>query len=124
MGGLGLAMAEDTMIQTSSEVETSALRGAQDSLPASIVQRTNAVMDHAVEELQKARGQANAELQKAIAGFRQIFTTVPVEMRSNVLLKQAWSVHQALEVLRSLDAALLHLETERRSCRHEQPMAA
>lgn len=112
------------MIQSTTEVETSVRSDAQDSLPAAISQRTNAVLDHAVEELQKARGQANDELQKAIAGFRQIFTTVPVEMRSNVLLKQAWSVHQALEVVRSLDAALLHLETERRSCRQEQPMAA
>ncbi|MDX2023892.1 MAG: hypothetical protein SF187_26875 [Deltaproteobacteria bacterium] len=112
------------MIHVTSEVEASGPQDVQDSLPASITERTNAVLDHAVEELQKARAQANDELQKAIAGFRQIFTTVPVEMRSNVLLKQAWSVHQALEVVRSLDAALLHLETERRSCRQEQPMAA
>lgn len=112
------------MIYVSTEVETSVPMDAQDSLPASIATRSNAVLDHAIEELQKARAQADEHLQRAIAGFRQIFTTIPVEMRGNVLLKQAWSVHQALEVVRSLDAAILHLDTERRSCRQEQPMAA
>lgn len=74
-----------------------------------------AVLQNAVAELKQARSLADLELHRAIAGFRQIFTTVPVEMRSNVLLKQAWAVHQALEVVRSLDAALIHLAHEHRA---------
>lgn len=74
-----------------------------------------AVLQNAVAELKQARSLADLELHRAIAGFRQIFTTVPVEMRSNVLLKQAWAVHQALEVVRSLDAALVHLAHEHRA---------
>lgn len=83
-----------------------------ESLQASLVNRTSAVLEHAVDELKQARALAKQELNRAIAGFRQIFTTVPVEMRSNVLLKQAWAVHQALEVVRSLDAALAHLQVQ------------
>lgn len=83
-----------------------------------------AVLQNAVAELKQARSLADLELHRAIAGFRQIFTTVPVEMRSNVLLKQAWAVHQALEVVRSMDAALTHLVHEHRAPIVAQNLAA
>ena len=82
------------------------------------------VLQNAVAELKQARSLADLELHRAIAGFRQIFTTVPVEMRSNVLLKQAWAVHQALEMVRSLDAALIHLAHEHRAPVAKQKLAA
>lgn len=74
---------------------------------------TLAVIDHAVEELRRARDMADQDLQRAISGFREIFTGVPLEVRSGPLLRQSWAVHHALEVVRSLDAALAHLECER-----------
>jgi hypothetical protein len=96
----------------------------QEALQEQLVDRTAAVLEHAVDELKQAKSLAEQELTKAIAGFREIFTTVPVEMRSNVLLKQAWAVHQALEVVRSLDAALLHLEHEHGSAKRQPHLAA
>ena len=96
----------------------------QEALQEQLVDRTAAVLEHAVDELKQAKSLAEQELTKAIAGFRQIFTTVPVEMRSNVLLKQAWAVHQALEVVRSLNAALVHLEQEHGSTKRPQNLAA
>lgn len=75
-------------------------------------QPTLAVIEHALDELRRARDMADQDLQKAIAGFRQVFTTVPLEARSGSLLRQAWAVHQALEVVRSLEGALAHLEAE------------
>jgi hypothetical protein len=135
--GLSIALGRSTMLNVSvTEVETGKAVAARDSLeqayqPAlqealqeQLVDRTAAVLEHAVEELKQAKSLAEQELAKAIAGFRQIFTTVPVEMRSNVLLKQAWAVHQALEVVRSLDAALLHLEHEHGSAKQQQHLAA
>lgn len=96
----------------------------QEALQEQLVDRTAAVLEHAVDELKQAKSLAEQELTKAIAGFRKIFTTVPVEMRSNVLLKQAWAVHQALEVVRSLNAALVHLEQEHGSTKRPQNLAA
>lgn len=96
----------------------------QEALQEQLVDRTAAVLEHAVDELKQAKSLAEQELTKAIAGFRQIFTTVPVELRSNVLLKQAWAVHQALEVVRSLDAALAHLENEHGSAGRQRNLAA
>ena len=74
---------------------------------------TSAVLSHAVEELKQAREMAGRDLQGAIAGFREIFVNASPESRSGRLLRQAWAVHQALELVRSLDGALAHLEHER-----------
>jgi len=74
---------------------------------------TSAVLNHAVEELQHAREMAGRDLQEAIAAFRNIFVNAASEARSGSLLRQAWAVHQTLEVVRSLDAALAHLQQER-----------
>ncbi len=84
--------------------------------------RSAAVLHHAVDDLRHAREMAWRNLQVAIAGFREIFVNVPAEGRSGPLLRQAWAVHQALEVLRSLEGALAHLQPEARA--PEKSMAA
>ncbi|MCG5052297.1 MAG: hypothetical protein KA712_04995 [Myxococcales bacterium] len=79
----------------------------------SLAHHASEVFDPAARELRQMQELAQEELARSIAGFRLVFTGVPLEVRSAPLLRQAWAVHLALEAVRSVDAALALLERER-----------